>query len=104
MASFHELYDACIMGDLQTVKSILEQDKSIINIQDGQGELMNVYVYEKDREHVLNYNFDAQCIVKMAVFFQNPLSTHFLCRLPFWQRHIVLPVSQKTCHHQKFVF
>ena len=27
----------------------------------------------------------------------------FLCRLPFWQRHIVLPVSQKTCH-QKFVF
>ena len=28
----------------------------------------------------------------------------FLCRLPFWQRHIVLPVSQKTCHHQKFVF
>ena len=29
---------------------------------------------------------------------------NFLCRLPFWQRHIVLPVSQKTCHHQKFVF
>ena len=28
----------------------------------------------------------------------------FLCRLPFWQRHIVLPVSQKTCHHRKFVF
>ena len=27
----------------------------------------------------------------------------FSCRLPFWQRHIVLPVSQKTCH-QKFVF
>ena len=30
--------------------------------------------------------------------------SRFLCRLPFWQRHIVLPVSQKTCHHQKCVF
>ena len=28
----------------------------------------------------------------------------FLCRLPFWQRHIVLAVSQKTCHHLKIVF
>ena len=75
MASIQELYDALYIGDLQTVKSILEQDKSIINAKNGQGELMNVYVSEKDREHVLNYNFDAQCIVKMAVFFQNPLST-----------------------------
>ena len=30
--------------------------------------------------------------------------SQFLCRLPFLQRHIVLPVSQKTCHHQKFIF
>ena len=35
---------------------------------------------------------------------ENLLLTKFLCRLPFWHRHIVLPVSQKTCHHQKFVF
>ena len=58
MASIQELYDALYIGDLQTVKSILEQDKSIINAKNGQGELMNVYVSEKDREHVLNYNFD----------------------------------------------
>ena len=28
----------------------------------------------------------------------------FLCRLPFWQRHIVFVVSRKTWQHLKYVF
>ena len=57
--------------------------------------IVNVEIIYLVNEHLLWFSF----VIKICYLFWL-----ILCRLPFLQRHIVLPVSQKTRHHQKFIF
>ena len=65
---------------------------------------IDVFFYYTDSQRESLYIVFTPAFFKSWLFLCSFCLSFFLCRLPFWQRHIVLPVSQKTCHHQKFVF